>query len=59
VITPPIELDIEKMLLAIAMMAIAAGLSFWQKLGLTLSLAIATLRSILQLVIVGYLPYLT
>jgi putative ABC transport system permease protein len=55
VITPPIELDLEKMLLAIAMMVIAVGLSFWQKLGLTASLAIATLRSIMQLVIVGYL----
>jgi putative ABC transport system permease protein len=55
VLTPPIELDLEKMLLAIAMMAVAAGLAVWQKLGLGGSLAIATARSIVQLVIVGYL----
>ena len=38
----------------LGMMAIAIGLSRWQKLGLELSLAIATGRTVLQLMVVGY-----
>lgn len=40
---------------AVGMMAIAIGLSAWQQLGLEWSLAIATGRTILQLLIVGYI----
>ena len=36
-------------------MAIAIGLSAWQQLGLTWNLTLATGRTILQLLIVGYL----
>ena len=36
-------------------MAIAIGLSAWQRLGLTWNLTLATGRTILQLLIVGYL----
>lgn len=38
----------------LGMMAIAIGLSRWQKLGLELTLAIATGRTVLQLMVVGY-----
>lgn len=53
--TPPVDIDLEKMLLAVGLMAIAVSLSLWQQLGLAKSLVIGTIRSILQLVIVGYL----
>jgi putative ABC transport system permease protein len=56
-IIPPVDLSLEQMAWAIALMAIAIGLSFWQKLGLAYSLAIALLRSVVQLTIVGYLLY--
>ena len=41
------------MLWAVGMMAIAIGISSWQRLGLTKSLAVATVRTIAQLLFVG------
>lgn len=39
---------------ALGLMAIAIGLSAWQQLGLTWSLTLATGRTVLQLLVVGY-----
>jgi putative ABC transport system permease protein len=50
-----IQLDVIDLVLALGMMAIAIGLSAWERLGLEWSLAIATGRTVLQLLIVGYL----
>lgn len=49
-----IELNLERLLWALGLMAAAIGLSSWQQLGLSRSLAIATIRTILQLLAVGY-----
>ena len=49
------RLDILDLALGLGMMAIAIGLSAWQRLGLEWSLAIATGRTVLQLLGVGYL----
>lgn len=49
-----IELDFIRLLWAVGLMAAAIGLSGWQRLGLGWSLAIATTRTILQLLAVGY-----
>jgi putative ABC transport system permease protein len=49
-----IRLDIVDLVLAVALMAIAIGLSVWEKLGLELNLALATGRTILQLIVLGY-----
>jgi len=49
-----IELDPLDLVWALGMMAIAIGLSSWQKLGLELQLAIATGRTVIQLLVVGY-----
>jgi len=54
-ISPPIEIDLVKMLWAVGLMAISICLAFWQKLGIAGSLAIATVRSVVQLAVVGYL----
>lgn len=43
------------LVLALGLMAIAIGLSAWQQLDLTWSLALATGRTVLQLMIMGYL----
>ncbi|OWY67536.1 iron export ABC transporter permease subunit FetB [cyanobacterium TDX16] len=48
-----IRLDLVDFVLAVALMAIAIGLSAGQRLGLEWSLAIATVRTILQLFVVG------
>lgn len=48
-----IRLDLWDLALAVGLMAIAIGLSAWEKLGLEWSLAIATVRTILQLLVVG------
>ncbi len=50
-----IRLDILDLALALGMMAIAIGLSAWERLGLEWSLAIATGRTVLQLLVVGYI----
>jgi len=50
-----IQLDVIDLVLALGMMVIAIGLSAWERLGLEWSLAIATGRTVLQLLIVGYL----
>jgi len=50
-----IKLDILDLALAVGLMAITIGLSAWERLGLEWSLAIATGRTILQLLVVGYL----
>ena len=50
-----IRLDTLDLALALGMMAIAIGLSAWERLGLEWSLAIATGRTVLQLLVVGYI----
>ncbi|MBW4519622.1 MAG: iron export ABC transporter permease subunit FetB [Scytolyngbya sp. HA4215-MV1] len=50
-----IQLTIGDLVWAGGMMVIAMGLSLWQKLGLTSSLALATLRTVVQLLVVGSL----
>ena len=40
--------------LALGLMAMAIGLSLWQQLGLTWSLALATIRTLVQLTMMGY-----
>ena len=49
-----IPLDPIDLVWALGMMAIAIGLSSWQRLGLEIQLAIATGRSVVQLLVVGY-----
>lgn len=49
----PIELDFLDLGLALGMVAIAMGLSAWQRLGLEGSLALAAARSIIQLLVLG------
>jgi putative ABC transport system permease protein len=50
-----IELDWVGMAWAVGLAAIAVGLSAWQQLGLEWSLTVATGRTIIQLLLVGYL----
>ncbi len=50
-----IELDLGDLALALGMMAISIGLSAWERLGLEWTLAIATARTLLQLLVVGYI----
>lgn len=50
-----IQLDFVSLALAAGMMAIAVGLSAWQRLGLEWSLTIATGRAVIQLLIMGAL----
>jgi putative ABC transport system permease protein len=50
-----IELDLTDLVWALGMMAVAIGLSSWQGLGLEMSLAIATGRTVIQLLGVGYI----
>jgi putative ABC transport system permease protein len=50
-----IELSLVELVWAVGLMAIAIGLSAWQKLGLAGSLAFATVRTIVQLLVVGSL----
>lgn len=51
---PLIELDLVGMGFAVALMLLAIGLSAWQQLGLEWTFALATLRTIVQLIVVGY-----
>ncbi len=50
-----IQLDFLDLAIAIGLMIIAIGLSIWEKIGLELNLALATARTILQLVVLGYI----
>ncbi len=50
-----IKLDVVDLAIAVGLMAIAIGLSAWEKLGLELNLALATGRTILQLLVLGYI----
>jgi putative ABC transport system permease protein len=50
-----IELNLIQIALSLGLMVAAIALSTWQKLGLEWNLAVATGRTILQLLIVGYL----
>lgn len=50
-----IELSPLQLGLALALMPVAIALSAWQKLGLEWNLAIATVRTVVQLLVVGYL----
>ncbi|MDB9445687.1 ABC transporter permease [Anabaena sp. CS-542/02] len=49
-----IRLDLVDLVIAVGLMAIAIGLSTWERLGLELNLAMATGRTILQLLVLGY-----
>ncbi|MBD3883474.1 iron export ABC transporter permease subunit FetB [Phormidium tenue FACHB-886] len=49
-----IQLDLARLGLAMGLMVLAVALSAWQRLGLEGSLTIATGRTILQLLVVGY-----
>ncbi|BAY08026.1 ABC transporter permease [Calothrix sp. NIES-2098] len=49
-----IKLDVADLAIAIGLMAIAVGLSAWEKLGLEFNFIVATGRSILQLAVLGY-----
>ena len=50
-----IEIDLIRFGWALGLMGIAIGLSAWQKLGLEWNLAIATVRTVVQLLAVGYI----
>jgi len=50
-----IKLDLLDLGLALGMMGLAIGLSAWQQLGMEWTLAIATGRTLLQLLVVGYI----
>lgn len=50
-----IELDLWDLALALGMMALSIGLSAWERLGLEWTLALATGRTLLQLLVVGYI----
>jgi len=50
-----IQLTITDIAMALGLIAIAIGLSAWQKLGLEWQLLIATIRTIVQLIFVGYI----
>lgn len=52
---PLIELDWVGMGFAVALMLLAIGLSAWQRLGLEWTLALATVRTIVQLIVLGYI----
>ncbi|PIG90480.1 iron export ABC transporter permease subunit FetB [Gloeocapsopsis sp. IPPAS B-1203] len=49
-----ISLDLLDLVLAVGLIAIAIGLSAWERIGLELNIAIAAGRTILQLLVVGY-----
>ncbi|MDY7021614.1 MAG: iron export ABC transporter permease subunit FetB [Cyanobacteriota bacterium] len=49
-----IPLDFTDLTLALGLIAIAIALSFWQQLGLEWQFLLATVRSIVQLAVVGY-----
>ncbi|MBD2611361.1 MAG: ABC transporter permease [Nostoc sp. ZfuVER08] len=51
----PIELDFVDLGIALGLMAMAIGISIWEKLGLELNLALVTGRTILQLLVLGYI----
>jgi putative ABC transport system permease protein len=50
-----IQLSLVQLGWAIGLMAIAIGLSAWQRLGLEWNLAVATVRTVVQLLAVGYI----
>ncbi|MDJ0735314.1 MAG: iron export ABC transporter permease subunit FetB [Nostocaceae cyanobacterium] len=52
--TELIKLNLVDLAAALALIAIAIGLSAWERIGLELNLALATIRTILQLVVLGY-----
>lgn len=52
---PLIKLDLIDLIWGLGLMAIAIGVSSWQRLGLEIPLAIATLRTVVQLLGVGYI----
>jgi len=49
-----IELDVVRLLWALGLIAVAIGLASWERLGVQGTLAIATLRTVVQLFLVGY-----
>ncbi|MFM7363081.1 MAG: ABC transporter permease [Cuspidothrix sp.] len=50
-----IKLDMVDLALAIGLMAVAMGISAWEQLGLELNLTVAIGRTILQLLVLGYI----
>ena len=50
-----IKLDLTDLVWGLGMIAIAIGISSWQRLGLEIPLAHATLRTVVQLLAVGYI----
>lgn len=50
-----IQLDLVDLVWALGLMAIAISLSLWQRLGLAGNLAVATVRTLIQLTVVGYI----
>jgi putative ABC transport system permease protein len=50
-----INLEMVDLALVVGLTAISIGISLWEQLGLELGLAIATGRSILQLIVLGYI----
>jgi putative ABC transport system permease protein len=54
-VTKLIALDFADLILALGLIGMAMGLSAWQRLGLEWQLLIAAGRSVLQLLVVGYL----
>jgi len=49
-----IELDLLRLVWSLGLMAVAIGLAAWQQLGLVGTLALATVRTIVQLIAVGF-----
>ncbi|MBD2204502.1 iron export ABC transporter permease subunit FetB [Calothrix sp. FACHB-1219] len=49
-----IKLDLADLAIAIGLMAIAVGLSAWERLGLEFNFVVATGRTLLQLAVLGY-----
>ncbi len=50
-----IQLNFLDLAIAVGLMVIAVGISSWEKIGLELNLAVATGRTILQLLVLGYI----
>jgi putative ABC transport system permease protein len=49
-----LDIDLEAIALTLGLVAIVIGLSWWQQLSITKNIAIAVIRAVIQLAIVGY-----
>ena len=52
--TPSIHVSLGQVAAALALVALAAGISFWQRADLERDIAVATIRSFIQLTAIGY-----